>query len=234
GSGITPVLSLIRTTLRREPLSRFTLVYANRRHATTMFQEELHDLKDRYMTRFALYNLFSREQQDVALFNGRLDGAKIRAFTSAIVPVLTLDEAFVCGPEGMIDDVCAALLECGMPPERMHVERFGVPTAASSQNPAPPEISDAVITIISDGVRRDVAFRSADRSVLEAALSAGLELPFSCKGGMCCTCRAKLLDGQVRMQKNYSLEQRDLDAGFILTCQARPLTERTTISYDER
>ena len=234
GSGITPVVSLIRTTLRREPSSRFTLVYANRQHATTMFQEELQDLKDRYMTRFALYNLFSREQQDVALFNGRLDGAKIKAFTSSIITVPAIDDAFVCGPEGMIDDVCAALLECGMPPERLHVERFGVPIAASGPNPAPRKVSDASITIISDGVRREVAFRSADRSLLEAALAAGLELPYSCKGGMCCTCRAKLLDGQVRMQKNFSLERRDLDAGFILTCQARPLTERITISFDER
>jgi ring-1,2-phenylacetyl-CoA epoxidase subunit PaaE len=234
GSGITPILSLASTTLRREPLSRFTLVYGNRRQASILFQEELEDLKDRYLTRFVLYHVFSREQQDVPLFNGRLDRAKIHAFAESLLPVSTIDEAFVCGPGGMIDDVSAALLECALPAERIHIERFGVPDADASHRVEAEDAPHAIVTVISDGIQREVEFRESDPSILDAALGAGIDLPFACKGGVCCTCRAKVLEGRVRMDKNYGLERRELDAGFVLTCQSHPLTERVTISYDAR
>jgi ring-1,2-phenylacetyl-CoA epoxidase subunit PaaE len=234
GSGITPVLSLIKTTLKREPRARFTLLYGNRRLATTMFQEELEDLKDRYLERFTLYNLFSREHQEVELFNGRLDAAKVRAFASTLLPVDGIDEAFVCGPDTMLDEVEAALRELGLPPGHVHLERFGVPVAAAAHHVQPDDAPQALITVIVDGVRRQVEFHASDPSVLDAALRSGLDLPFSCKGGMCCTCRAKVLEGRLRMDRNYSLEQRDLDAGFVLTCQAHPLSERVIVSYDER
>jgi ring-1,2-phenylacetyl-CoA epoxidase subunit PaaE len=234
GSGITPVLSLIKTTLRRESRSRFTLLYGNRRLATTMFQEELEDLKDRYLGRLILYNLFTREHQDVELFNGRLDGAKVKAFADTLLPVDSLDEAFVCGPGAMLDDVEAALRDLGMPADHIHLERFGVPGAGPAHHVEPGDAAQARVCVILDGGRREVEFHRDDPSLLDAALREGLDLPYSCKGGMCCTCRAKVLEGKVRMDKNYSLEQRDLDAGFVLTCQAHPLTDRVVLSYDER
>jgi ring-1,2-phenylacetyl-CoA epoxidase subunit PaaE len=234
GSGITAILSLISTTLRREPHSRFTLVYGNRRQASVLFAEELEDLKDRYLTRFALYHVFSREQQEVPLFNGRLDRAKVVAFSQSLVPAPMLDEAFVCGPGGMIDEVSQALIECGVPPEHVHIERFGVPNADTSHHTEAQDAPEAIVTIISDGIRREVELRNSDPSILDAALAAGVDLPFACKGGVCCTCRAKVLEGRVRMDKNYGLERRELDAGYVLTCQSHPLTERVTISYDAR
>ncbi len=234
GSGITPVLSLIRTTLAREPKSRFTLVYGNRRQTSVMFHEALEDLKDRYLTRFALFNVFSREEQDIDLFNGRLDGAKARAFLSTLVPVDTVDEAFVCGPASMIDDVEQALVAAGVPREHVHVERFGVPGAAAYAPVDDAEAAQARIGIVIDGVRREIEFHRGQHSILDAGRAAGLDLPYSCKGGMCSTCRGKLLEGEVKMAKNYALEPHEVAAGFVLTCQSYPLTERVLISYDER
>ena len=234
GSGITPVLSLIRTTLAREPQSRFTLVYGNRRQSSVMFHEALEDLKDRYLTRFVLFNVFSREEQDIELFNGRLDADKVRAFMQSLLPAETIDEAFVCGPSTMIDEVEGALIAAGVPRRHVHVERFGVP----GETVAPPiddtDAAQAKIELVIDGVRREIDFHRGQRSILDAGRAAGLDLPFSCKGGMCSTCRAKLLEGEVKMAKNYALEPHEVAAGFVLTCQAYPLTERVMISYDDR
>ena len=234
GSGITPVLSLIRTTLAREPKSRFTLVYGNRRQASVMFHEALEDLKDRYLARFALYNVFSREEQDIELFNGRLDGSKTQAFLSTLIPADTIDEAFVCGPSTMIEVVEQALLEAGVPRAHVHVERFGVPTSSMPPPIDDTEAAQARIGIVIDGVRREIDFQPGQHSILDAGRAAGLDLPYSCKGGMCSTCRGKLLEGQVKMAKNYALEPHEVAAGFVLTCQAYPLSERVLISYDER
>lgn len=234
GSGITPILSLIRTTLKRESRSRFTLVYGNRNSASAMFLEDLEDLKDRYLQRFVLHTVFSREVQDIALFHGRVDAGKVRAFLDTLIPPDGIDEAFVCGPGEMIDTVERELLAAGLAPARVHVERFGVPTGAAPNVAAPEDAPQATIDVELDGVRRQVPFRATDASVLDAALRAGLDLPYSCKGGMCCTCRAKVLDGKVRMAKNYSLDPADVEAGFVLTCQAHPLTERVTVSFDVR
>jgi ring-1,2-phenylacetyl-CoA epoxidase subunit PaaE len=234
GSGITPVLSLARTTLRREPRSRFTLLYCNRRQANVLFQEELEDLKDRYLTRFTRYSLFSREHQEVELFNGRLDGAKVKAFADTLLPVDMIDEAFVCGPGAMLDEVAQALQDLGLPPEHVHVERFGVPGTGMAHHAEAGDAPRALITVIADGVRREVEFHEGDPSILDAALRTGLDLPYSCKGGMCCTCRGKLLEGKARMERNYSLEAQEVQAGYILTCQAHPLTDRVVVSYDER
>ena len=234
GSGITPVLSLIRTTLTREPQSRFTLVYGNRRQASVMFHEALEDLKDRYLTRFVLFNVFSREEQDIALFNGRLDGDKVRAFLSSLLPVETIDEAFVCGPATMIDEVEQALVDAGVPRRHVHVERFGVPGETAAPPVDDADAAQARIGLVIDGVRREIDFHRGQHSILDAGRAAGLDLPFSCKGGMCSTCRGKLLEGQVKMAKNYALEPHEVAAGFVLTCQSYPLTERVVISYDER
>jgi len=233
GSGITPVLSLIRTTLAREPHSHFTLVYGNRRQSSVMFHETLEDLKDRYLTRFRLFNVFSREEQDVDLFNGRIDAAKVGQFLSTLIPADTIDEAFVCGPASMIDEVEQALLAAGVKREHVHVERFGVPGAATAPIDDA-EAAEARLTLIIDGVKREVDFHRGQHSILEAGRAAGLDLPYSCKGGMCSTCRGKLLEGQVKMAKNYALEPHEVAAGYVLTCQSYPLTERVLISYDER
>ena len=235
GSGITPVLSLVRTTLAREPLSRFTLVYGNRRQIDTLFHEELENLKDQYLTRFTLYNLFSRERQEIDLFNGRLDAEKVKAFADSLLPVDRIDEAFICGPGGMIDDVESALTACGLAPQRIHAERFGIPDESKPPHRTEPgDAPQARVTVVLDGVRREFDFHRNDPSLLDAALAAGIDLPYSCRGGMCCTCRSKTVQGRVRMDKNYSLEAADIDAGFVLTCQSHPLTETLTLSFDER
>ncbi len=234
GSGITPILSLIKTTLRAEPRSRFTLIYGNRRQASVMFAEALEDLKNRYLSRFALYNVFSREEQDIALFNGRLDQARVASFLDTLVPAGDIDAAFICGPGAMIDEVEAGLLAAGVSAERIHLERFGVPDNGPAHHVEPGDAAQAQITVIVDGLKREMEFRAEDPSILDVALRAGLDLPYSCKGGVCCTCRAKVLEGKVRMDKNYTLEQPDVDAGYVLTCQAHPLTEKVVISFDER
>ncbi|MCK7500771.1 MAG: 2Fe-2S iron-sulfur cluster-binding protein, partial [Comamonadaceae bacterium] len=200
----------------------------NRQHL-----EALWELKDRYLARFAIYNVFSREAQEVDLFNGRIDAAKARAFLEALILVETIDEAFVCGPASMIDEVEGALLAAGVPRSHVHVERFGVPGAV----PQPVDDADAAearVTLVVDGVRREVDFHRGQHSILEAGRAAGIDLPFSCKGGMCSTCRAKLLEGEVKMAKNYALEPHEVAAGYVLTCQSYPLTERVVISFDDR
>jgi ring-1,2-phenylacetyl-CoA epoxidase subunit PaaE len=234
GSGITPVLSLARTTLAREPRSRFTLVYGNRRLASTMFHEALWELKDRYLTRFTLYNVFSREEQEVPLFNGRIDAAKARAFLEALIPADGIDEAYVCGPASMIDEVEAALIDAGVGREHVHVERFGVPGANAAAPVDDADAAEARVTLIVDGVRREIEFHRGSHSILETVRTAGIDLPFSCQGGMCSTCRARLLEGEVKMAKNYALEPHEVAAGFVLTCQSYPLTERVVISFDDR
>lgn len=236
GSGITPVLSIVRTVLAREPRSRFTLVYGNRRLASTMFHEALWALKDRYLTRLAIFHVFSREEQEVELFNGRIDAAKVRQFLDTLIPPESIDAAFVCGPATMIDEVEVALIGAGVPRERVHVERFGIPgvggDAAAAVDDA--EAAEARIALLIDGVRREFEFHRGQHSILEAGRAAGIDLPFSCKGGMCSTCRARLLEGQVRMAKNYALEPHEVAAGFVLTCQSYPLTERVLVSFDDR
>jgi ring-1,2-phenylacetyl-CoA epoxidase subunit PaaE len=240
GSGITPVLSLIKTTLAVEPGSRFTLVYGNRFVRSIMFCDELEDLKDRYLGRFALYHMLSRDHQEVELFNGRIDAAKCAALFDTLIPIAGIDEAFVCGPAGMIDAVTAALERHGLPAERLHVERF-----ASPSQPAPPvprvgapvgeaEGPAASVTVIADGKQRHVQVAYAGESILDMALHAGADLPFACKAGVCCTCRAKLVEGKVRMDKNFALDDHELARGFVLTCQSHPLTERVVVNYDER
>lgn len=234
GSGITPILSLIKTTLKAEPNSRFTLIYGNRRQASIIFAEALEDIKDRYMTRFTMYHVFSREEQEVPLFNGRLDRERVAAFLDTLVPAADIDAAFICGPGAMIDEVEAGLLAGGVKPENIHLERFGIPDSGPEHHVEPGDAPQARVTLIVDGLRREMEFRAEDTSILEVGLRAGLDLPYSCKGGVCCTCRAKVLEGKVRMDKNYTLEQPDIDAGYVLTCQSHPLTEKVVISYDDR
>lgn len=238
GSGITPILALLTALLEREPTSRATLIYANRRTASTMFKEELEDLKNRFMTRLSLHLVFSREIVDAPLYGGRLDAGKLSAFLSGPVPANSVEEAFVCGPFELNDQAEAALRGHGVPAERIHIERFGTPEMQSGR-PAPHEVKpgdapEARVTVIRDGLSREIEFHVSDPSLLDAAAREGLDVPFSCKSGVCSTCRCKLVEGEVRMDKNFALDKAEVAAGFILSCQAHPLTERVVISFDER
>lgn len=240
GSGITPVLSIIASTLDEDPQARFTLVYSNQRLSTIMFNEALQDLKDRYPARLTLIHLLSRQPQEVTLLNGRLDEAKVAELLGTLVPVAAIDEAFICGPEGMIDATERALRAAGLAPERIHTERFfSADTVDRAPRRAPPASEAAqsapafTLDVVLDGKTHHLGMGSEDR-VLDVALDAGLDLPYSCKGGVCCTCRARVLEGQLAMDKNFTLEAWEIDKGFVLTCQARPLTPKVVVSYDER
>jgi ring-1,2-phenylacetyl-CoA epoxidase subunit PaaE len=237
GSGITPILSIMKTVLAREPMSRFTLVYGNRKLASTMFKEELEDLKNRYMTRLVLHHVFSDEPTDAELNHGLMNRDKIAAFLAGVTPAAAIDHVYICGPYMMNDEAEAALLAAGVPEGGIHIERFGVAPQAGGavvHEAKPGDAEQAKIVIIRDGLKREIQFQKDQPSILDAASAAGLEVPFSCTSGVCGTCRAKLLEGEVRMERNFALDKAELASGFVLTCQAHPTTERVVLSFDER
>lgn len=233
GSGITPILSIAKTVLKREA-GRFFLFYGNRTTAGIMFREQLEDLKDRYLSRLAVFHVLSREQQDLPALNGHLDAEKIGLVMRSLVPAASVDQAFVCGPQPMIEGLEKALADLGMARDRIHVERF---TPGVGGRPPPKTVAadakpKAIATIISEGARFDLSVAEGE-AIIDAAIRAGRSLPYSCKGGMCCTCRAKLVEGRVEMAVNYSLEPWETDAGYVLTCQSHPVTEHVVIDYDQ-
>lgn len=237
GSGITPVLSLVKTTLAQEPYSRFTLVYGNRTLDSVIFNEALEDLKDRYLARLALFHVFSRDPQPIDLFNGRVDPVRVGELLGALIPPGSIDEAFVCGPDSMPDDVRDALTAHGVPSGRIHLERFGVPAPSRARRLAPKKAvaADArEVTIIVDGKRLHLELAEGGPSVLDAALKAGADLPYACKAGVCCTCRAMLVEGEVNMDANYTLSDEEVRRGFRLTCQSHPVSARVVLDYDQR
>jgi ring-1,2-phenylacetyl-CoA epoxidase subunit PaaE len=271
GSGITPILSIMKTVLAREPRSRFTLIYANRQIASTMFKEELEDLKNRHLARLTLHHVFSEEQTDVPLNHGVMGREKLGEFLQALVPARGIDQAYICGPFQMNDEAEAALQAAGVPAERIHIERFGIAQAAvnaatatsvagiatvargSAAAPAGPQAAGtnpphggagiannannaitARVVLVRDGLTREIALSPAQPDILTAAAAAGIELPFSCTSGVCGTCRARLLEGEVDMARNFALDARELAAGFVLVCQARPRSARVVLSFDAR
>jgi len=238
GSGVTPILSTMKTVLAREPKSRFTLIYGNRQLKSTMFKEEIEDLKNRYLTRLTLHHVFSDEHTDAPLNHGVMNREKISEFLNSVVPGKSIDHAFVCGPFQMNDEAEAALLAAGVPEERIHIERFGIAqqqqVGAVIHESKPGDVEQARVTIIRDGLRREIAFNKGQPSILDAASAAGLEVPFSCTSGVCGTCRAKLIEGEVRMERNFALDKNEVANGFVLTCQAHPLTAKVVLSFDER
>ena len=243
GSGITPILSIIASTLEESDSAKFTLVYGNRRMSSVMFNEALQDLKDKYKNRLTLIHVLSRQAQEVPLLEGRIDAAKVQQLIDTLLPAKSMDEVFVCGPEAMIDAVQGALTSAGVRAERIYSERFTSPTLenltpdarrAAVVQPDPEAPAGQVqLTVLIDGKSHELAMRT-DQHVLDVALSAGLDLPYSCKAGVCCTCRAKVLDGAVVMDKNFTLEGDEMAQGFVLSCQARPTSDRLVVSYDER
>lgn len=235
GSGITPMLAILEALLANEPHSHATLIYGNRTLASTMFREPLAQLKNRHLGRLALHHVFSREAQDAPLYNGRLDEARVADFLHTLVPAAGIDDAYVCGPAGMIDAACQALAQAGVAAKRVHVERFGDGLSVHEpQAPAPGDADHARVSLVIDGLARDIECRSTDASILDAGLRSGLELPYACKAGVCSTCRGRVLEGEVRMARNFALTTDEVAQGFVLCCQAHPLTPMVRITLDQR
>jgi ring-1,2-phenylacetyl-CoA epoxidase subunit PaaE len=234
GSGITPVLSIIKTTLQTEPQSSFTLIFGNRSRSSIIFFEELEALKNIYLQRFNFINILSREKTDTTINYGRIDKQKLSELNK-IINYTGIDDYFICGPEEMIFCVKDFLEQLGIAKKKIHFELFTTP----GQNKIKEQITANInsgpkskVTIMADGrsFDFDLAFNSA--TILDAALQQGADLPFACKGGMCCTCKAKLLEGEVKMDVNWGLEDEEVKQGFILTCQSHPLTKRVVVDFD--
>jgi ring-1,2-phenylacetyl-CoA epoxidase subunit PaaE len=233
GSGITPVISIVSTILESEPGAQVMLVYANRTHRTVMFLDELHDLKDRFPERFWLVHVLSREQQDVELFSGRLDGERLTRILDALLPAGDVDEWFLCGPQQMVVDLRQVILDHGVEPHAVHTELFHAdPVPRAAEVVAAGVEGAAHVTIKLDGRSSDLELRSDDVAVLEAALRVRSDLPFACRGGVCGTCRAKLVEGTVAMDVNYALEPEEIEDGYVLTCQSHPTSARVVLDYD--
>jgi len=232
GSGITPVLSIAASALA-EPGAEATLLYGNRRAESVMFADEIADLKDSYPDRLQLVHVLSREPQEVELFSGRLDAERLRTIVPALCDVAGTDHWWLCGPYGMVTDAMQVLAELGVPAGRVHRELFYVEDVPPEQehHEEKPLTGGCEVTIVLDG-RRTTATIPADVPVLDGAQLARPDLPFACKGGVCGTCRARLVSGEVRMRRNFALEQAELDAGFVLTCQSLPVSEELTVDYD--
>jgi ring-1,2-phenylacetyl-CoA epoxidase subunit PaaE len=233
GSGITPVLSIAATVLRESPDSRVTLLYGNRRSDTVMFTDELADLKDAYPARFQLAHVLSREPRDVELFSGRLDPARVRALLDTVVPASDVDEWWLCGPFDLVRGVQGVLAERGVEAGRVHRELFYV----DEPPPAPDRAEETIegpsveVTVRLDG-RETTMSLPRSMPILDAAQRVRADLPFACKGGVCGTCRARVVAGEVRMRRNYALEPHELADGFVLTCQSLPITDTITVDYD--
>ncbi|OZV76237.1 phenylacetic acid degradation protein [Micromonospora echinospora] len=232
GSGITPVLALVATALAVEPASTFTLVYGNRTANTVMFAEELADLKDRHPTRLHLVHVLSREPGESPLLSGRVDADRLGRLLDSIVPGDRIDEWFLCGPYGMVVDAKAVLTDRGVPASAVHTELFHVDAPPEPpRRPADAPGTGAEVTILLDG-RASTFTMGREQRVLDAALKVRGELPYACKGGVCSTCRAKVVSGEVSMARNYALEPDEVAAGYVLTCQSSPTTDQLVIDYD--
>jgi ring-1,2-phenylacetyl-CoA epoxidase subunit PaaE len=235
GSGITPVLSILKTVLQEELLSRFTLVYGNRSSSSVIFKEELEDLKDRYLDRLRLVFVLSREHQDIDLFNGRIDRTKTDQLLQHWIDPSDIDIAYICGPQSMMEDISASLLANGVAKERIRVELFNAPSSGPRKQAATTAAAqqESKVTIIQDGRQREFVMARNEDTILDAALEHGIELPYSCKGGVCSTCRCKMTAGEVEMDVHFALEDYEVARGFILTCQSYPLSDNIVLDFDQ-
>lgn len=233
GSGITPILSIVTTLLEEEPHAQVLLVYANRTHRSVMFLDDLHDLKDRFPERFQIVHVLSREQQDVELFSGRLDGDRLTRILKSVLPAEDVDEWFLCGPQQMVVDLRQVILDHGVDAHAIHTELFHADPVPRAPEAAASSIEGAAqVTIRLDGRTSDFELRPDGPGVLEAALAVRSDLPFACRGGVCGTCRAKLVEGTVAMDVNYALEPEEIEDGYVLTCQSHPTSARVVLDYD--
>lgn len=233
GSGITPILSIVKSVLNRQAEATFTLVYGNRSWKQTMFSEQIMDLKDRFKERLQLVNIFSRELNDSDIFNGRIDADKLQQLFQANLISAEADHCFACGPEEMMTAVETVLPTWGIQRSKIHTERFNTGTAPKATAQQMESRSEERVNIILDGRELIVEVSKQDDSILDAALRAGADLPYACKGGVCATCKCKVLEGQVEMAVNYSLEEDEIQKGCVLSCQARPTTANVRLSFDE-
>lgn len=238
GSGITPILSIIKTTLIAEAKSSFTLVYGNRTKSAIIFKEELAALKDKFMERFRIYHTLSRELTDVEINNGRIDVDKLESLFSKLIDLKNCDEFFICGPEEMIFCIKGYLEARGVTTDKIHFELFTVPGQKKFevQNPKS-EINHgtkARVSVKLDGILFDFDLDYEGESILDAALKQGVDIPYACKGGVCTTCKAKLIEGKVSMDVNWGLEPDEVEKGYILTCQSHPQTSKVVVDYDAR
>mgnify|MGYP001103927561 CR=1 FL=1 len=240
GSGITPIISNLKTLLAAEPHSRCTLIYANRSSASVLFLEALEDLKNAYPERFHLIHVFSREEGAIELFCGRLDRDRLAALLDGPLAGQRPDECFLCGPEGLIDCAREVLVARGIDAAHIHFELFTTSAAGRAAAAARQarglsgEQAEQIsrVGVILDGQRSDLRLRRGDQSILDAALQVRGELPFACKGGVCCTCRARVIEGEVEMDVNYGLEADEIAAGYVLTCQAHPVSDVVVVDFD--
>ena len=235
GSGITPILSIVKTTLLTEPASRFTLFYGNRASSSVLFREELAELKDVFMERLKISYVMSREQQDIELFNGRITGEKCADFLRHWIHLDDIDVAFICGPENMMHGVSKALQDAGMPKERIRIELFAasIPKHRHQPRALAADASRTQVTVIMDGAHASFTMERDKESILDAGLRAGVDMRYSCKGGVCSTCRCKLVEGKVDMDVNYALEDYEIARGFVLSCQSFPVTDRVIVDFDQ-
>lgn len=236
GSGITPVLSIIKTVLQTESESEVTLFYGNRASSKVMFREELEDLKDRYTTRFNLVFILSREHQEIDLFNGRIDAEKCDALLEHWIDPSHIDVAYICGPQTMMADVLASLQRHAVERAKIRLELFdsGLPKGTQARpKKAVQGRENCTVTIVQEGRRSSFDFEKGASTLLDAALDQGIELPYSCKGGVCSTCRCKLVEGEVDMDTHYALEDYEIERGYILPCQSFAVSDALAIDYDQ-
>ncbi len=235
GSGITPIMAMIKDVLSREPKSRFFLYYGNRDSEHTIFAEDIAALKNQYMDRFSYQYFLTRQAVDIPFFNGRINAEKTETLHKNVFSALGVDSYYLCGPLSMVEDVRKALLKAGETEEHIHSELFfaETDTSAGRAKSKPEGVAKSTVKIISDGREVTVDYRDEHGSILEAALKSGIDVSFACKGGVCATCRAKVIEGEVDMALNYGLEADEVQAGFVLTCQSVPLSPNITISFDE-
>lgn len=236
GSGITPMLSIAKTTLLGEADSQFTLVYGNRSSSNVIFREELAELKDLHRERLNLIYVMSREQQDIDLFNGRIDRAKCDQLFERWIEVSDYDVAFVCGPEDMMRDVSESLQSHGMPKSAIRIEMFAASIPKSqraTRREATADRKACAVTVVIDGIHRSFSMERDKESLLDAGLKNGIDMRYSCKGGVCSTCRAKVVEGKVEMDVNFALEDYEIARGFVLACQSFPVTERVVVDFDQ-
>jgi ring-1,2-phenylacetyl-CoA epoxidase subunit PaaE len=235
GSGITPVLSLLGHALETEPLSQATLLYGNRRTSSIMFLEELEDLKNRYPARFNLVHALSREEQDVELLSGRLDAERLGRILDAMVPVATVDEWYLCGPFELVTGAQRLLTDRGADPAHVHLELFHVgdePPPPRSEEEVAADATAATVTVNLDGRTTRIDMPDRGETILAATLRARPDAPYACTGGVCGTCRARLVKGEVRMDRNYALEPEELARGRVLACQSHPVSDQVELDYD--
>jgi ring-1,2-phenylacetyl-CoA epoxidase subunit PaaE len=236
GSGITPVISNIKAVLEAEKESSVTLLYGNKDKKAIIFREELNHLKNKYMHRLSVHHVLSREKTDRGGFEGHIDAEKITCWNGKLFDLKAIDQVLICGPGKMIENVKATLVSSGVSKGKIHTEWFGVPGQNNKENnPTPKQNKNnkSRIRVVVDGIEYDFGY-DGQESLLDAAMKQGADLPFACKGGVCCTCKARLTKGEVSMDVNYGLEPDEIKAGYILTCQARPLTSEVTVDFDAR